>query len=516
MAVSSILFEELLATGSVAGNQVAVVDGEARLTYLDLVQAADEFCQDLEAAGVRLGDRVAVILGNQREFLIAAFGIWKRGAVLLPLNPQLREAEIGACLLDSSTRTLVTAFQSERLLRSLRGNDVGIDHAWLWSPDLCGWKYEGVADAGGAAPVAGPVETCPASAGARLPAVSQYSTGSTGRPKRVTRTHGQLLGEVRSVASVIGMRPAERVLGAAPYFHSYGLVVSGLLTLLSGGTLYVVDTFFPGRVARLIERESMSGLPLVPPMFQLLVDCKQTCNFSSLRFCLSAGAPLPAATAARFAGRFGKTIRHLYGSTETGVISISDDRPAGDDAASVGPPIPGVSVEVVDETQRPLAPGEDGLIRIRSGFAATRYDGNDSGADSYFIEQAFVPGDNGRLDVNGGLHLSGRRRSFVNTNGYKVDPAEVERVLLELPGVTEAIVVGVTDGSADEQVKAILIAPSGTSQQAVREHCLERLAPFKCPRIIEFRSELPRNPLGKVLRKYLLDPTPPTPPTTSS
>jgi long-chain acyl-CoA synthetase len=283
------------------------------------------------------------------------------------------------------------------------------------------------------------------------------------------------------------------------------LVVSGLLTLLSGGTLYAIDTFLPTNVGSLIEREGLSGLPLVPAMFQLLAACKQERSFASLRFCLSAGAPLAEPIAERFAARYGKKIRRLYGTTETGVISISGDGSRVDDVSSVGVPIPGVSIEVLDDAQCVLNAGQDGLIRIRSDFAAARYDGDGLGGDSYFTAEGFFPGDNGRIAADGGLILRGRQRHFINVHGYKVDPTEVERVLLESPGVTEAVVLGISDGTVNERIKAVLVAPSGSSQHAIREHCLRHLAPFKCPQIIEIRSELPRNMLGKVLRKYLLD-----------
>lgn len=497
------LFKQLVAAACNTGeHHVAIVDGDVRLTYSDLLRAAGNFCRSLERAGVRPGDRVAVILGNRHEFLVSAFGIWKRGAVLTPLNPQLRAAEVASCLLESSARALVTTLRHERIIRSLQGKGVPIDHAWLWLGDIGRWMYEGPDEEGAVVPVDPPT----GEANPNQPAVTQYSTGSTGRPKRVTRSDAQLLGEIRSVATVMDMTTADRILGAAPFFHSYGLVVSSLLTLLSGGTLYALDTFLPRKVGRLIEGERLSGLPVVPSMFQLLTECNEERDFSSLRFCLSAGAPLAKSVADDFAARYGRKIRSLYGSTETGVICISEDRP-GDDVGSVGTPIPGVSVDVVDDAGHVLSAGQDGLVMVRSDFAPTRYDGDLHVTDSYFTDKGFIPGDNGRIDATGKLTLGSRRRNFINTHGYKVDPAEVERVLLELPGVTEAVVVGVSDGSASEKIKAVLIAPSGSSQKTVREHCIARLALFKCPEIIEFRSELPKNSLGKVLGKYLLDET---------
>jgi long-chain acyl-CoA synthetase len=282
-------------------------------------------------------------------------------------------------------------------------------------------------------------------------------------------------------------------------------VVSALATLLSGGTLYLLDSYLPSGAAGLIERERLTGFPGVPFMFQLLNERSDRHDLASLRFVLSAGSPLPLATARSFEASRGVRVHQLYGSTETGVVSTTAADVEPDEMTSVGLPIPGVSVRIVDDSGSALPAGETGLVEVTSRFAASAYDREVPHSESYFRAEGFFPGDTGRLSRRGTLTLCGRRRGFINVNGYKVDPAEVEAVLLQLPGVVDAAVVALDDVCSSEKVKAVLVASPDVSSTIVRAHCARHLAPFKCPKDIVFCSELPKSPLGKLLRKYLME-----------
>jgi len=496
------LFRQLAGVASRESRRIAVVDRTSELSYPELVQRAGEFCAALEVCGIGTGDRVALILGNSTEFLVAAFGVWKRGAILLPLNPQLQEPELLKYLLEVSPRGIVTTCRNASQLRTLEAAGALFDHAWLCPAEGNPWTYR-AGEAGRARTVRESEKG--ASAASDWAAITQYSTGSTGHPKSVTRTHGQLLGEFHSVASVLNVTPGERLAAVTPFFHSHGLMNGAVLTLLSGGTLYVADHLLPQELARLLEREQICGIPGVPYLFQLLTEVRERRDFSSLRFALSAGAALPEETARQFCALYGAKIRQLYGSTETGVIAIADELAGIGAAGAVGLPIPQVSVAVVNERGQPVAPGVEGCVRVASPFAASRYDGAKESRESYFRGPYFFPGDTGRLSAAGELTLSGRRRGFINVSGNKVDPTEVETALSQLPGISAAVVFGVPDGAAGEKVKAVVVASGGVTQEDVRAHCIRRLAAFKHPRIIEFRKHLPKSPLGKILRKYLMD-----------
>jgi len=489
------LFEHVAAVAErLPANANALVEGAHCLTYRQLVQAASLFRDNVAGAGVQRGDRVGVILGNRKEFLIAALGIWGRGAILLPLSPQSTQAELQRYLLDSAVRAVVAGARKRSTISALRDAGVPVQHAWLFDPDENRWLSE---------EVRGAPRLCDTSVDWDSPALTQYSTGSTGQPKRVTRTHGHLLGECRAVGALLHLNANDRVLGVAPFFHSYGLAVCALTTLLAGGTLYPVDSLLPDAVAGLIEREQLTALPGVPFMFKLLSELDATYDFSSLRFALSAGAALPAATARKFEAVYGVPIRQLYGSTETGAIATSDvNEPVPADTC-VGAPIPGVGVDLLDDEGHSVSPGTEGLVCVRSPYAPTAYDTPVPAADSHFVAGGFHPGDLAKSSVDGQLTLCGRRRAVINVNGLKVDPTEVEDVILRLPGVSEAAVLGSGDAQSGERVKLVVVAADGITPETIRAHCTRQLAPFKCPQIIEFRRELPRSAVGKILRKDL-------------
>jgi chorismate-pyruvate lyase len=312
-----------------------------------------------------------------------------------------------------------------------------------------------------------------------------------------------MLGEAECLSRVLGLGPDDRMLGVAPFFHSYGLGNGLLAGLLSGTRIYAENDFFPRDVATLIERGRITAFPGVPFMYQFLAEVDAGADFSSIRYAISAGAPLAADTLEAFGDRTGISIRQLYGTTETGAISVEREG-SEPSSPSVGHPLPGVSVEILDDRGRALPAGKTGNVAVSSPFAGT-YDHPERSSESVFLNDVFLPGDLGKLEADGRLVLGGRRRGFVNVAGNKVDPTEVEAVLKQMPAVSEAVVVAVPDGAADEKVKAVIVATEPCTRADVYAFCASRLADFKRPRLIEFRKELPRSPLGKVLRKYLID-----------
>lgn len=483
--------------------KVAVVAESSTLTYAELLRRADSFAAPLRDAGVRSGDRVVVVLPNGAEFVVAAFGVWRLGAILTPLHTQLRPGEIVRCVLDCRARALVVGDAMDDTVGAVmeKCSDL-VEHVWHWSKAEARWRCDW-----DKASIRVSTHTTPdddGQQGADIPALTQFSTGSTGHPKRVTRTHRHLIGEVEAVSRVLGRTEVDRVLGVAPFFHSHGLMNAVLGSLLTGGTLYAVERFFPREVARLIEQENITGFPGSPFMFQSLAELPDRIAFPHLRWVVSAGAPLPPSLSATFRARFGAGIRELYGCTEAGVLTVASDADPVDEH-TVGRPIPGVRIGVVDAQRRPVRLGEKGVIEVTSEHAAPRYDHADNWLEAHFVGRKFYPGDIGRLTLDGRVVLLGRDRGFINVAGNKVDPTEVESVLRELAEVTDAAVLGIPDGAAQEKVKAVLVVSTPCSREIVLAHCRRRLAPFKIPRVIEFRTELPTNLLGKVLRKYLLD-----------
>jgi long-chain acyl-CoA synthetase len=337
----------------------------------------------------------------------------------------------------------------------------------------------------------------------------QFSSGSTGRPKRVVRTHRQVLAEAGLYKS-LGLTPEDRIFAAVPMFSSWGMGSCLLAAAAAGATLVILDDPHPfllrrRRALELLEQERVTVFPGVPFFFRLLAEAPGAADLSSLRLCFSAGTALPRPVFEAFGERFGVLVRQLYGSTETAMIcaNMSEDPVATFD--SVGAPVAGVSVEIVDDDGARLPAGEVGEVSVTSPAASDGYADADEESMRAFREGSYRPGDLGRVDEEGRLYLEGRIKLLIEVGGYKVDPIEVQDVIITHPAVADAIVVGSAgDSDGEETVKAVVVPAAHCEERELIAFCRERLASFKVPRIVEFRDEIPTSPLGKILRKYLV------------
>jgi long-chain acyl-CoA synthetase len=204
----------------------------------------------------------------------------------------------------------------------------------------------------------------------------------------------------------------------------------------------------------------------------------------------------------RFHARAGRYVRQLYGSTETGTISVDMSPDNEQSLESVGTPLDGVEVKIVTDEGAPVTPAEEGEVAVKSPFAITAYD-NLAPGDQPFRDGFFLTGDVARQDARGRLYLVGRRKFFINKGGYKINPREIEVLLEEHPNVQEAVVVGVRSEYGDERVKAVVVARASCSAEELIAHCRGRIAEFKSPSLVEFRDSLPKSPTGKILRSQL-------------
>ncbi len=497
------LSELLLSNAATLGDHPAVEYGEDRLSYDALLERTSALAGGLESLGVGRGDVVMLLLPNVPDFVVGFLASATLGAAAVVLDPASKEYELRHAFADCRPRAVIT---DQRGLGRCHGvaTELGVVTT-LVAVD---------AAPSGAVPVQSLIDEgrSPSSVDdvAHLPVLFQYSSGSTGRSKRVGRTQAQCAAEARLVTETLRLTPDDRILCCVPLFHAYGFGDCMLTALGSGATLVVQPHVQPFAVRRsqtleLVESRRITVLPIVPYMADLLVGAPGSADLSSLRYCFTAGTALSGETAISFRERFGVPVRQLYGCTESPSIAANLDEDPAATAASVGRAMHGVRIAIEPVEDEADAADGVGEVVVTSPAAASGYFGDTRGDHHTFGDGAVRPGDLGRLDEEGRLFLVGRTKLFIEVHGHKVDPFEVEDVLSLHPAVEDVVVVGVADpAGAGEAVKAAVVSSSPVSERELVHHCRERLAGFKVPRIVEFRDEIPRSPLGKILRKELV------------
>jgi long-chain acyl-CoA synthetase len=489
---------------SAPDHPVAVFDG-GQLTYRQLDQASDRVAANLAAAGIEPGDRVALQLPNIPQFLVAYFGILKAGAVVVPLNVLLRAPEIAYHLEDSGALVLITwAGVVAEAVKGAEAAEVGAIFAVGPAARPPGvLPFERLLD--GAAPACEMVMRQPADT-----AVIVYTSGTTGRPKGAELTHIQLYMNADIPGRLFGVRPDDVVTAVLPLFHVFGLSSILDCCVRFGSTMSLIPRFTPTAVLTAIQRDRATILEGVPTMFADLLSCPDLDRYdlSSLRVAISGGASIPAPVLDAFEDRLGLVILEGYGMTETASTTTFNPSAAERRAYSVGKPIWGTQTQVWDASGRPLPPGPEhvGEIVTRGLHVMKGYLNRPEATAAAFTGDWLHTGDLGYIDEDGFLFIVSRKKELIIRGGYNVYPSEIENVLHAHPAVAEAAVVGVPDERLGEEVLAVVIVRESAELRETElvAWCRERLAAYKCPRVFQFRSELPKNTLGKVLKEELV------------
>lgn len=474
--------------------RTAIGEPGGGVTYAELLAASHDISRLVAKQLRQPGQRVALLLPNSSAFVAAFFGAARLGAVVAPLATQYRAQELAYYLKDLEPVALVTQAQfSEQVDRVLSQLD---------SPPAVIQVETGgralLARAGSNAGAALAVTESPA-------LVQLYTSGSTGEPKRVVRTHAQLSRELDALRAALGITQDDRLLGVAPFSHVNGMVRTMMSAMAAGASVYPVGQFNRRDVLELITRERITFLGGVPQIYALLshTPLRSEVDLSSLRIAFSSSAPLLPADNRRFLERYGVAVRQLYGSTETGTISFNGHPQPQSCPDSVGTPIAGVAVEVIDDAGKPLPEGAEGELAIRSPFAAGGYVGNEAATCASFRSGAYLSGDLGTRDAQGHIRITGRKKFIINRGGFKVNPYEVEAALKEHPRVEDAVVYAAPGPQGDDVVCAIVVAPQAATTEELLAHCRALIADYKVPARIECRDSLPRSSAGKVLRSRL-------------
>ena len=497
----------------------AVVFGAMRLTFGQVNALACQVANALVARGVRAGDRVALSCPNLPYFPVVYYGILKAGGIVVPLNVLFKGDEIAYHLRDSGARAYFVFEGTPELpmgqwgdegARQVAGcEDVVVLTATPGAPSPIPGREGFGAFVQGRPPSFESVERA-----ADDTAVILYTSGTTGRPKGAELTHANMLVNAmvsRDLATLeIGGARAINVV-ALPLFHSFAQTVQMNATILHGGLLVLLPRFEPGAVLEAIVRERANLFSGVPTMYWALLNHVKRTGFDTasvaahLKLCTSGGAALPVEVLREFEEAFGVKILEGYGLSETSPVATFNHADLPRKVGSIGIPVFGCEVRVVDDAMRDQPVDQPGEIVVRGHNVMKGYWQNPTATAESFRGGWFHTGDVARRDEDGYFFIMDRIKDMILRGGFNVYPREIEELLLTHPAVSMAAVVGVPDERLGEEIKAFVVPKPGArlSEAEIVDWCKERFAAYKYPRHVELREALPMTATGKILKREL-------------
>jgi long-chain acyl-CoA synthetase len=487
-------------------DRIALRCDDLQLSYAEFDAAAARVATLLERAGVEPGDRVGVMLPNVPAFAVVFYGIVYRGAVAVPMNPLLKAREVAYYLSNSGAKALVAtpAFAEEA---SAGAAEVG---ARCWLVDDVGLA-ELIADL--------PAQVAPVERGDDDVAVILHTSGTTGKPKGAMLTHGNLGRNAEvSVRTLVQTGPEDVVMGCLPLFHVFGLTCGLNGSVLAGAMLTLIPRFDPRKALEVIERDAVTVFEGVPTMYSALLSVADQARpgaTRSLRTCVSGGAALPVQVLADFEKAFGCTVLEGYGLSESSPAASFNHPGRPRKAGSIGTPIEGVEMRVVDLDGVEVPQGQTGQIQIRGHNVMKGYwNLPEATAETITAEGWLNTGDVGRVDADGYFYIVDRTKDMIIRGGYNVYPREIEEVFYEHPAVAEAAVVGIPHDSLGEEVGAAVALKKGAviSAEELRDYVKARVAAYKYPRLVWLVDALPKGPTGKLQKRDITIPTSETTP----
>jgi long-chain acyl-CoA synthetase len=492
--------------GSAAGRgeKLALIAGERSITYAELEDRAGRTAGALHAAGVRKGDRVALMLGNVPEFVEALHGAWRLGAVVAPLNVMLTPEELGYVLADAQASAAIVAPAFLPTVLAAKDRVAQLEHVFVTGagPAPAGTSsYEDALRAATEPPRVDVTDTDLA--------LLAYTAGTTDRPKGAMLTHGNLLANLDQMARVPALAEAESdvVLLALPLFHIYALNVVLGITIREGATAVLVERFDPAATLELVEKHKVTVLFGAPPMFATWLQAAEQREFdlSSVRLAVSGAAPLPGVVMEAFRDKLGITIWEGYGLTESAPAVTTNALGEVAKPDSIGLVLPGVEVRLVDDSGEEVEEGDPGEIVIKGPNVFKGYWNREEESEAAFSGEWLRTGDVAYRDEDGYLFIVDRTKDLIIVSGFNVFPKEVEDAIARHPKVAEVAVIGVPNERTGEAVKALIVAGPGQSltEEEILGHCRETLARFKWPRSVQLVDSLPHHVTGKVLRRAL-------------
>ncbi len=504
-----------------------------KMTYAQLNDMSNRFAAALQKIGVKKGDKISIMLPNLPQYVIAYFGALKTGAIVVNTNPTYTARELIHQMQDAEATTIITLNSFLPKVEEAR-RETGIEHVIVTTvPEFVSAPWGGlvkntIKKSGdwveltgkdvllfkemilNAPPSPEPVDVKPDDL-----ALFQYTGGTTGVPKAAMLTHRNLVANAKQVCAWLPDTKygGEVSLGALPFFHVYGMTVAMNMTMCAGGRLIVVpDPRQVDLILEIIHREKVTLYPGVPAMYIAINHHPRVSqyNLKSLKACISGAAPLPVEVQTEFERITGARLVEGYGLSEASPVTHSNPVYGERKKGSIGVPFPDTEARIVslDEKREEMPVGESGELAVRGPQVMKGYwNRPDETALVLDSDGWLYTGDIARMDEDGFFYIVDRKKDIIIASGYNIVPREVEEVLYAYPKVQEAVVAGVPDPYRGETVKAYIVLKQGETATAeeIIAFCKERLAPYKVPKLVEFRSELPKSAVGKFLRRVLVE-----------
>ena len=474
---------------------------ERSITYAQFDSITDRLAHGFKSLGLRKADRVALLHPNQSDFILCYVGVLKAGGAAVPINSLYTIPEIQFILNDSEARFLVTTEALSENVKKIESEISTLEQIIFKAAEQT--LEEALSERVG--PLGG-IDILIDTYDSNDPAIVFYTSGTTGKPKGVMLTHRNLTFGGANVAQSYGLREDDVTIAVLPLVHVFANASPVLGSFSSGGKVIVMKQFKTHHVYEAIERHKITWFPGVPTMFNYLLSdfSSNTRNLSSLRMGLSGGASLPVESLREFEGKFKAGILEVYGLTEsTGLVTanpVFGIRKPG----SIGIAVSGVQTRIVTDSGKECAPGDVGELIFKGPNATAGYWNRPDESGKRIRNGWVYTGDHVYKDDDGYFFLAGRESELIVSGGFNIYQKEIEAVLSSHPDIHEVAVIGVADKNKGEIPKAFVTLKPGVeaNEKELLNYCSQNLAVYKIP-VIEFISELPKNPVGKIAKNML-------------
>jgi long-chain acyl-CoA synthetase len=496
--VTANLAKILIATARRRAAMPALKQDDVVLTYGGLDDLTSRVAGFLRARGVEPGDRVALMLPNVLHFPVAYYGVLRAGGVVVPMNVLLKRREVAYHLGDSGAK-LVFAWHEFAEETEAGAADAGAECVVIRPGEF-----------GRTVAAAAPLTQLRVRVGSDT-AVILYTSGTTGKPKGAELTHANLVRNADVARRLFRIEEDSVTLGVLPLFHSFGQTCGLNATIASGGQLTLLPRFDAGKALEILQRDRVTVFEGVPTMYSALL-ChpeRESFDVSSLRICASGGAAMPVEILREFERVFGCTILEGYGLSETSPVASFNHPDRARKPGSIGTPIEGVEMRVVNGSGKPLAAGEVGEIAIRGHNVMKGYwQKPEATAEVLSADGWFRTGDLARVDEDGYFFIVDRKKDLIIRGGFNVYPRELEELLYEHPAVREAAVIGIPHPHLGEEVAAVvsLMPEAEATEDELRDFVKSQIAAYKYPRLVWIVDELPKTATGKILKREIVVP----------